>query len=242
MARYPRTASAGVVSAVQEECLTGAAPGTIAASTYRAAVAGIEEREYLKVERLEGYSFASVRAAYLGFTHPDLVAAVSTPFPVGASAVDFYSAVARHARVGLSSAGSWESDSAAAYYQVTGTTGEDVDVPSAARAWWQVDSEGTVSLSRVGYYSEACGALKDWPGLLAQRQDSQPQLGVFASVHAVCSDVGWDPELKLPRKTCFAILSSDPNTPWVTSDVTRGARIKIIHSGTHGKVGIPSCP
>lgn len=239
--RYPKSAALSVITTVQKNCLADNTAGTFTAASYRAAVAGIENRESLKVERLEGYSFASVRAAYLGSTHPDLIAAVSTPFPVGASAADFYSAVLRSNSSKAASTGRWDIDSAAAYYQATGTSRKDVDVPTAARAWWQADGEGTVSLSRVGYYSETCTALKDWPGLLASWQNGQSRLAPYASVHAVCSKAHAASDLKLPQKTCFAVLKSDANTPWVTSDLTRRARINVMHSGIHGKVGIPAC-
>ncbi|MFV0527029.1 MAG: hypothetical protein ACK5RL_21300 [Acidimicrobiales bacterium] len=42
-------------------------------TVYRDAVAEIERQEGVEVQRMEGYSFASVRAAYLGAARPDLV-------------------------------------------------------------------------------------------------------------------------------------------------------------------------
>lgn len=194
--------------------------------------------------RLEGYSFASVRAAYLGAVRPKLVAAIGSPFPVGAHAAAFYAAegtsVGNVQAVGTS--GGLVSDSARAYYATTGTDPRNIDEATAARGLWQVTTAGDMSLSRVGYYAEICSALTNWSDLVGKTLEVGSAVTALASVHAPCAGGSWTATLKLPAKTCFTVLRNDRNSPWVPSPITRQADVKTVLAGEHGKVGIPACP
>ncbi|WP_412749084.1 hypothetical protein [Krasilnikovia sp. M28-CT-15] len=240
--RYPRAATGGAVTSMRRACLSGDS-ATNTADNYRDAVGAIERTEGVSVVRLEGYSFASVRAAYLGAVRPNLIAAVSSPFPVGAKAADFFTAQGTAARTlrGAVKGSGWVPDSALAYYTITGTLPKDMDQATAARGLWQVDSAGDMSLSRVGYYSEICAALTDWAGLAGVGHQAGSAVAALASVHAACATENQPATLKLPAKTCFAVLASDPNSPWVPSLVTRRAHIETVAKGEHGKVKIPGC-
>ncbi|WP_213451098.1 hypothetical protein [Rhizomonospora bruguierae] len=240
--RYPHLASARTVAATRQNCLVENDSAVLTAEDYRAAVDKIEHAEKVSVARLEGYSFASVRAAYLGSVRPHMVVAVSSPFPVGASAADFYSTVGANGSVpDITASGGLTADSAVAYYLSTGTPPGGMDAVTAARALWQVNSEGDMSLSRVGYYSEICSVFTRWPNLLGAVRKAGSAVAALAALHAPCA--GEQPTiLKLPRKICFAVLQHDPNSPWVPSPVTRRAHINIVANGQHGKVAIPACP
>ncbi|WP_433368806.1 hypothetical protein ACQPZX_42265 [Actinoplanes sp. CA-142083] len=236
--RYPRPASGSAVASVRQSCLTAKGAATSTAADYRAAVGRIEQAEKVTVVRLEGYSFASVRAAYLGVDRPDLVVAVGSPFPVGASAAAFYAAEGR----GAGTSGDLASDSAQAYYTTTGTDPADVDRATAARGLWQVTSTGDMSLSRVGYYAEICSALGNWPALAGDSLKAGSAVTALASLHAPCVGANGTESLKLPAKTCFTVLAGDRNSPWLPSPVTRRAKVATVHTGEHGKVAIPACP
>lgn len=154
--RCPQPATSGSAGSVRQNCLSTHSAATTNAEDYRSAVGQIEQAQKVNVVRLEGYSFASVRAAYLGAVRPNLIVAVGSPFPVGAKAADFYTAVgAAVGQVqGTSPSGGLAAGSALAYYAATGTPPKDMDAATAARALWQVNNAGDMSLSRVGYYSE----------------------------------------------------------------------------------------
>jgi hypothetical protein len=240
--RYPRTAAGGTLDAVHRSCLTDNS-AAVTADDYRGAVSAIERAEGIRVIRLEGYSFASVRAAYLGTERPDLIAAVGSPFPVGAKAADFHSAQGAAARsVRRSGPGSgWSADSALAYYTITGTPPGDMAQETAARGLWRATGDGYMSLSRVGYYSELCGALTGWDDFVGAAHQAGSAVTALASVHAPCVVAEQSTPVRLPVKTCFAILAADPNSPWVPSPMTRGVRIETVTEGQHGKVRIPTC-
>lgn len=241
--RYPQPATSSAAASVRRNCLSADAAATTTAEAYRAIVSHIEQVEKAKVVRLEGYSFASVRAAYLGAVRPNLIVAVSTPFPVGAQAADFYTAI------GVTAAnvqrivpdGGLTADSAVAYYATTGTPPKALDQTTAARALWQVNNAGDISLSRVGYYSEICAALTDWTALIGQTRQNGSALTALASVHAPCAAGDQPATLRLPPKTYFAVLASDQNSPWVPSPLTRDAHILAVATGEHGNVEIPAC-
>ncbi|MBU2669894.1 hypothetical protein KOI35_40925 [Actinoplanes bogorensis] len=239
--RYPRPASPGVVTAVRQGCLNGDATST--AESYRSAVDRIEKSEGVTVARLEGYSFASVRAAYLGATRPGLVVAVGSPFPVGASADAFYRAEGSAAGTArrLVTSADLAADSAQVYYATTGTDPKDIDVATAARGLWQVTSTGDMSLSRAGYYAEICPALRGWNGLLGGERKAGSAVTALASLHAPCAGETGSEGLRLPPRTCFTVLANDPNSPWLPSPVTRGADVTTVRTGEHGKVKIPGC-
>ncbi|ACZ32052.1 hypothetical protein Xcel_3048 [Xylanimonas cellulosilytica DSM 15894] len=195
----------------------------------------------MHVERLEGHSFASVRAAYLGATHPDLVVAVGTQFPVGAPATAFFGATpSSPAPAGLYT---WTlaSDAAAAYYQMTGLTTDDMDPTVAGRALWQTDSDGQVSLSRVGYLSEMCRSLTEWDATSTADTLGNPMLNAQRSVRAACNGFELDRQMILPEQTCFTVLTNGIPTPWVESELTAGAQIDVSEAGKHGQVDIPEC-
>lgn len=221
---------------------TGSSPRRLRACERGRVRSGVGLRPWSgEVERLEGYSFASVRAAYLGVTHPDLVVAVGTPFPVGADATAFFAATSTSpAPAGLDT-GALAADSAAAYYQMTGLTTDDLDPETAGRALWQADTDGRVSLSRVGYLSEMCRSLTGWEEMSSTDTLGNPMLNAQRSVHAACNGFGLDTQLILPKRTCFTVLSNDIQTPWVESDLTAGAQIDVSEAGKHGHVDIPEC-
>jgi hypothetical protein len=242
LTRYPQGASESALGAVRAGCLADNAPALSTPAIYRSAVDEIERREKVRVTRLEGYSFASVRAAYLGASRPELVVAVGTPFPVGANALDFYRAASSGGSSPTRATQTLMTDSALAYYEATGASPSDVDLPTAARALWQVATDGGMSLSRVGYYSEMCYALKSWRQLSdAVIKENNPRLAAHASVHSICASLGDNDRLALPAKSCFAVLKDDRGTPWVSSPVTRAATVERLSSGEHGKVAIPAC-
>ncbi|MBD7981499.1 hypothetical protein H9623_14950 [Oerskovia sp. Sa1BUA8] len=238
--RYPALADASLVDAVRGECLDEQAPAVMTGERYRQIIAEIEQTENVHVERLEGYSFASVRAAYLGSTHPDLVVAVGTPFPVGAPATAFFGATSSSPTPAGLNTGTLASDSAAAYYQMTGLTTDDIDPTVAGRALWQTDSDGQVSLSRVGYLSEMCRSLTEWDKMSADTLGN-PMLNAQRSMHAACNGFDLDTQMTLPERTCFTVLSNDIQTPWVESELTAEARIDVSEAGKHGLVDIPTC-
>jgi hypothetical protein len=241
--RYPRPATTGTAASVLQDCLSNNHPATTFAEDYRGAVDQIEQIEHVGVVRLEGYSFASVRAAYLGVTRPHLIAAVGSPFPVGGDAADFYSAVgATTGRIGgKAPRGGLVADSALAYYATTGALPQDMDQATAAQALWQVYTTGDLSLSRVGYYSEICASLTGWTGFVGRAHRNGSAVTALASVHAPCAAGGQPATLKLPAKSCFTVLNGDPNSPWVPSPLTRKAHIETVATGEHGKVRIPEC-
>lgn len=240
-AQYPKVAEGSSSGQVRDACLGEASQAAMTADRYRQIVAKIEQVEKVRVERLEGYSFASVRAAYLGTTHPDLVAAVGTPFPVGARAGEFFAAVPSPGAQGDLASGTLAADSAAAYYQMTGLTTADFEPDVASRAFWQTDADGQVSLSRVGYFSEMCRALTGWDEFSASDIADNPSLTAQRSLHAACSGMVPAPDLMLPAVTCFTVLSIDMQTPWQESELTKGAKIEVVEAGRHGELTIPSC-
>lgn len=243
IAEYTHQASTKAGRRVRDECLSSGSKAALTAASYRAMVDEIERVEKIEIVRFEGHSFASVRAAYLGSSRPNLVVAIGSPFPVGGSAADFYAAIASGAsKSGDASPHGLEADSAKAYYQSTGASPDDVDKVSAGRALWQVNSDGLISLSRVGYYSEICNALTSWKNLGTTGRQGGAILSAFASLHSVCNVENGESGLKLPSKTCFRVLQHDTSTPWIPSPLTRGARVTVVTSGQHGKIGIPSCP
>lgn len=235
---YPRVTDA---SAVRRDCLVGNASAADTPDAYRVAVDEIERAEQVRVVRLEGYSFAAARAAYLGRSHPDMVVAVSSPFPVGAQAADFYAAVGAGRKVPRATArGGLTADSAVAYYLSTGTSPDEMDPAKAAAALWQVNSDGDMSLSRVGYYAEICSTLTGWPALLGAGHQAGSAVTALAGLHAPCA--GETPVgLELPRRTCFTVVRHDPNSPWVPSPVTRLAQVEFTAGKQHGRARIPSC-
>jgi hypothetical protein len=244
MQRYPRPATSETVVSVRRNCLSTSAAATTTAEDYRLVVSHIEHMQKVKVVRLEGYSFASVRAAYLGAVRPDLVVAVGSPFPVGANANDFYTAVGAAARriQGKVTGRGLTTDSALAYYASTGTAPTAVNQATAAQGLWQVSNAGEMSLSRVGYYSEICAALTDWTDLIGPARRNGSAVAALASVHAPCAGSDQPTTLRLPSKTCFTVLEDDPNSPWVPSPLTRDAQIQTVVTGEHGKVMTPACP
>lgn len=239
--QYPKLAEDSASGQVRDVCLGEASSADMTADRYRQIVAKIEQTEEVHVERLEGYSFASVRAAYLGTTHPDLVAAVGTPFPVGARAGEFFAAVPSPGAQDDIESGTLVADSAAAYYQMTGLTSRDFAPDVASRAFWQADGDGQVSLSRVGYFSEMCRALTGWDEFAAADLGDNPSSTAQRSLHAACNGLGPAPDLMLPAVTCFTVLSSDMQTPWLESELTKGIKIEIVEAGRHGELTIPSC-
>lgn len=235
---YPRPTDA---SAVRRDCLVGNASAADTPDAYRAAVEGIERAERVRVVRLEGYSFAAARAAYLGRSHPEMVAAVSSPFPVGAQAADFYAAVGAGRGVPAATpGGGLTADSAAAYYLSTGTPPGELEPARAAAALWQVNGDGDMSLSRVGYYAEICATLTGWPALLGAGHQAGSAVAALAGLHAPCAGAA-PGAFQLPRRACFTVVRHDPNSPWVPSPVTRHADVKFVAEGRHGTAPIPSC-
>jgi|GEM_PF-5801266 len=241
VSHYPNIAGVATLEGLRKTCLTLESPAALTAAGYRRQIEEIERIERIHVERLEGYSFASVRGAYLGGDRPDMVVAVGTPFPVGADAEDFFDAVAKSAVPGEGGSQSWMLDSAAAYYRLTGLSFRDVAPEDASRGLWQADSSGGLSLSRVGYYSEFCRALTGWRDLARPGTIRPQSVTAQRSLHAVCTQVEGDAELALPPRTCFAVLQADAQTPWVASQLTRHAKIEWLEIGRHGEVPIPDC-